>query len=134
MFGLFRRRPTLTRRASLGARPVRNPAVSWEKTEDGVQLKVPLKPGRAVRTFLRLLRFGARQKLPEYKTIELDETGAFVWEMCDGSRPVKDMVEAVARREKLAKREAEHSVALFLKMLAERKLLLLQVLMEEKKS
>lgn len=117
----------LTREQSLEARPVRNPAVTYEPAGDGARLTVPVVPGRWVSLLLRILRFGARPNFRPTRTVELDRIGAFVWELCDGSRTVRDLASALAAREKLSRREAEHSLALFLKMLAERGLLLLQV-------
>jgi len=117
----------LTREQSLQARPVRNPAVVTEATAGGARLTVPVVPGRWVSLLLRILKFGARPNFRPTRTIELDRVGAFVWELCDGSRTVKELASALAAHEKLPRREAEHSLALFLKMLAERRLLLLQL-------
>lgn len=121
------KQPSLSREQSLSARPVRNPAVRFEATPEGARLEVPVAPPRWVYILLRILRFGAKPNLRPTKVVELDRIGAFIWELCDGTRTVKDLATALAEREKLSRREAEHSLALFLKMLAERRLLLLEL-------
>jgi hypothetical protein len=106
---------------------VRNPAIPFEFTEEGARLEVPLRQSGAMRILFRIARFGARMPVREKKTVELDRIGAFIWERCDGEHSVKDLARELARRERMPAREAEHSLALFLKMLAERRLLLLGI-------
>ena len=52
--------------------------------------------------------------------MDLDPIGSYVWRLCDGARPVRDIILEVADRYQLARREAEISVGHYLKVLGER--------------
>jgi hypothetical protein len=54
---------------------------------------------------------------------KLDELGTAVYDMIDGVRTVEQLMDAFAGQFRLNKREAEVSVAAFLRMLAERKII-----------
>ena len=66
--------------------PVRN--IKWKKGKD--QLTVLLKPKLKYPFFTKYIL--PRLKNPYYK-VRLDPVGTFLWELCDGSRTVREMGE-----------------------------------------
>lgn len=133
---LLARKPALPREQSLALKPIRNPAVRWERAmgqettkengaengeEDGgagqVVLRVPLKTGGLSRLMTRWL------SMPGSKTIELDEFGGAVWEMCDGRHTVEQFIGHTCKTYQLNRRQAEVSVLAFMRMLMERRLI-----------
>lgn len=114
----LRKKPILTRDQALRARPVRNPLLEWEKSEDGeIRLLIPRRKDLLGRALCRMFR------APEHKEIVLDEVGSEIWELCDGERSVDAIVAATGKRHKITRRECETSVSMYLKMLGDRKLL-----------
>ncbi len=119
-------RPRVTRAEVLGACPVRNPVVAWERKVWGegrpalVLLRVPRRADRWGDTVARVFR------LPAFRNIELDEMGSDVWEMCDGTQTVEAVTRALCARYRLNRRQGEASVTAYLRMLAERRLLALR--------
>ncbi len=111
-------KPALSRQEALTARPVRNPLVEWEQTEDGeLLLKVPVEQ-RSLVIRWAILAF----RLPPVRHIQLDEVGAAVWGLCDGEHTVESIVQEMCKRTRMSRREVEASVSMFLKMLADRRL------------
>ena len=110
--------PTVDRKAIMNLRPLHNPLLKWEKHETGeLILCVPInKEGNIV---IRTL--SKWYKLQDERHVELDEVGAFVWELCDGGHTVESIVQKTGRHFKMDRREAEVSVPMFLQMLYERK-------------
>ncbi len=115
----------------MGARPVRNPVVNWERylppyAEGGdlppevVLLQVPRRADKWGNLVARFF------KLPAYRKIELDEMGSDVWEMCDGAATVETLTKAVCAKYHLNRRQGEASVTAYLRMLAERRLVALR--------
>ena len=117
---LLSRKPRLSREQALAARPLRLPSARFEESSTGARLKVPM---RAPKWGGWLLRFpdGAT------KTFELDSVGVFVWECCDGSTSVKQIILRLAKRYELNLREAEVSSLAFLQLLAKKGLIGMQV-------
>jgi len=111
--------PPIPLEVILASRPVRNPAVSWEKNEKGevvITIKLePSKPGL----------FSGFFREPKERKIILDAVGGFVWELMDGERTVSEIVERVSERFKLHRREAQASLLAYLQMLASRGLITL---------
>jgi hypothetical protein len=108
--------PTLNRRQSLDSIPVRNGGFVREaRAGGGIDLVI-----RGPRPKGLLSRF-----MPE--TIEqrfkLDELGTAVYDLIDGERTAEQVMNDFAGTYRLNKREAEVSVAAFLRMLAERKII-----------
>jgi hypothetical protein len=117
-----RKQPRFTKQEVLRALPVRNSLVEWEVNEAGeVLLKVPRRKDRVGRL---LSRFFAA---PDYKQILLDELGSDVWQLCTGANSVDTIIQAVARKYKLNRREVELSLSNYLKQLASRGLIGLQI-------
>ena len=123
--GLFRRRKQpwrLTREQALASRPMHHPEVIEHETDDGcVRLTLPTE-GKVRKRFWHWLMVP-----PAHRSVTLDEIGTVVWRSCDGERRVSDVVDLLARKYKLNRREGEQSTMAFMKQLMERALLLMQV-------
>ena len=114
----LRKKPNLTRDQALRARPTRNPVLEWERGEGGdIRLRIPRRKDAIARALCRMFR------APDYKEIVLDEVGSGIWELCDGGRSVDAIVAATCGKYKLTRRECETSVAAYLKMLGDRRLI-----------
>jgi len=111
----------ISREASLESRPVRNPALKVTRQEDDtVLLGVPSDPARWVRALAKLLRVKDRDM---ERSIGLDEIGTYVWDMCDGETPVRAMIGRFTKKYKLNRKEAEVSMAEYLRTLAKKGLI-----------
>ncbi|OYT31833.1 MAG: hypothetical protein B6U94_01670 [Thermofilum sp. ex4484_79] len=108
--------PIIPRDVFLRSKLVRNPNVQWEKKENGsvlLRIKLPKqKPGL----------FSGFVKQPEEKKIQLDEIGGYVWELADGTRTVDEVINLLAEKYKLHRREIEESFMIYLKTLMRRRL------------
>ena len=117
-------KPTTTRAQVLTAYPIRNSAVEWQrgegKNEGLVLLKIPRRPGRFANLTAKMLR------MPDSRGLELDEIGTDVWELCDGQHTIEQVTVAIVTKYKLNRRQAEASVTVYLKRLAERRLVALR--------
>ncbi|NJE30264.1 PqqD family protein [Thermococcus sp. 18S1] len=69
--------------------PVRNEKVELKKIEGRYYLLIPMDSK---------LDFLARRLHGDYRRIELDEIGAYAWELCDGRRTVKEIGKALKAR------------------------------------
>ena len=105
---------------ALAARPVVNEAVRVIAAvgEGPVRLEYPLVLPRWLG---RLLPAGRIARLR--RTLELDAMGTFVWNHIDGQRSVRQLAELVAERYRCLPREAEESVAIFIRELGRRNIL-----------
>jgi hypothetical protein len=96
---------------------MRNPTVSWQKSgQHDVEITIPhpksARGSLAARVFM----------IPEMKKYRLDEIGALVWILSDGEHTCKEIVEALCRRYKYVKREAELSLMSYMQTLSARNL------------
>lgn len=111
--------PPIPLEVILASKPIRNPAVEWEKTEKGeVVIKIKLEPSKPG-------LFSGFVKEPTERKIVLDKIGSFVWELMDGERTVSAIAEQVSERFKLHRREAQSSLLAYLQMLASKGLVAL---------
>lgn len=115
------------RNQSLSMRPVRNPfvrteAAGGEGEGGGAVLVIPVEKARRGRLVAWILRRLSRRPLPDGKRLELDEVGAFVWGLCDGTRTAREMIHDLAQRYHLNRRDAEASLVQFLRTLGQRNL------------
>ncbi|QDA30556.1 PqqD family protein [Thermococcus indicus] len=69
--------------------PVRNEKIELRKIEGRYYLLIPMDSK---------LDFLARRLHGDYRRIELDEMGAYTWELCDGRRTVKEIGKALKAR------------------------------------
>ncbi|MDQ2687068.1 MAG: PqqD family protein [Armatimonadota bacterium] len=123
----LRPKSPLDRGDMLALRPVRNPAVVWERRVEDLDdsdirtaatLMLPIRKDR----MSKILSFWFH--MPEGKTITLeDEISAELWEMCDGSNTVEQLVQHTCRSYKLNRRQGEVSVVTFMRMLTQRRLI-----------
>ena len=112
--------PTIDRRQSLDAVPVLNGGFVRETKPDGrIDLVI-----RGPRPRGWLSRFMPPEVEQRFK---LDELGTAVYGLIDGVRTVEQIMNGFAERFRLNKRETEISVAAFLRLLAERKIISLVI-------
>jgi len=116
--------PQLTREQILRAKLHRNEAAKWERNSDGtIRIHSVRTRGRGGRLLSLVLI------VPKVHTrnIDLDEIGSLVWEMCDGTKAVRQVRDAIVDRYKLHRREAEAALMEYLKQLMKRKLVGLEL-------
>lgn len=101
-------------------KPVRNPHVQYLVLEDGAAaLEAPLATqGRGW-----LGAMAKASKMPDTKKFELEPVGAFVWELCDGSHNFETISRKLRERFKMSRVESDASLAAFLQMLHDRRLI-----------
>lgn len=123
------RKPKLTRQQSLSAIPVRNEKIQVEMDDDigEASLIIPRRDDWWVRLMSKVFF------VPEFRKITLDELGTFVWNQCDGSTTVGEIIQRFAKRYKLERKEAELSMIAFLRQMVKKRLIGLAV-MESKAS
>jgi len=87
----------------------------WNDEQTQLILKIPTKrPGYLVPPISWVVR------PPAHRCIYLDQTGADLWEWCDGKRHVEDVIELFARKHNLTFHESRVSVTTYLKELVKR--------------
>lgn len=69
--------------------PVRNEKIELRKIDGKYYLLVPMDS---------MLDFLARKLHGDYRRIELDEVGAYIWGLCDGRRTVREIGKALKAR------------------------------------
>ena len=114
--------PTISRSEALDRIPVKNRQVSENRLESGeIVISYPV----TVRSFFSGLakRFGGQEVQTQIKKLQLDELGSFVWNLMDGKRSVRQLVQLFAQTHQLESREAEVSVTQFLRELGRRGLI-----------
>jgi len=107
--------------------------VKWEKNEKGeIKIIIPLKKIKEIREKAETDKRRKRKKPdlfsklfpePKEKQIQLDEIGSVVWELCDGNRTVKDIIDYLYEKYKLLPRESEISLNTYLNNLVKRGLM-----------
>ena len=107
-------------RRSMGARPRQAPRVS-AKERDGGGLMVTVLLARP--RWQRALGGPAAAE----RTFALDAVGRQVYEWCDGKARVKDLVARFTREKKVHPAEAETAVAMFLRTLAGKGLIVMEL-------
>lgn len=117
--------PPPTRTEALASIPGISPSINWQLLENGdilIEYPLQIKP-----FFLQLSkRFHKGQQQPApTKKLQLDKMGSMVWQMFDGKRQVKEIIQEVARESGLSLQEAEISVTTFLRQLGQRGVILL---------
>jgi hypothetical protein len=118
-----RRQKPLSREQSLGSIPLRNQAVRTERTDEGhARLVVPRRDAWWIRAFAKVFY------VPKNRRITLDEIGTYVWDQCDGEQNVRQIIQALCKRYRLHRKEAEVSVVAYLRQLAKRGLVGIAVL------
>ncbi len=117
--------PRLSRAAALLHRPAKSLHITESRLESGeVLLEYPL----TVRPWLAAVakRLGRSDQIVQTKKLQLDAMGTAVWDLVDGKRSVRRIVQIFAEDHRLENREAEVSVTSFIRELGQRGLLGLQ--------
>jgi hypothetical protein len=103
----------------LRCRPVKSAMISEQRLENGeVLIRYPV----AVRPWMAKLmqRFGRPADAVQVRKLQLDSLGTAVWDLIDGKRSVKEIIQAFAGAYRLQAREAEVSVTRFVRELGRR--------------
>ena len=122
---LFSKRPkgpTISRAEALDRIPVKNRQISENRLETGeVVIHYPV----TMRPFFTGLakRFVGQEAQIQIKKLQLDELGTSVWNLMNGDRSVRQLVEIFAETHQLEIREAEVSVTQFIRELGRRGLI-----------
>jgi hypothetical protein len=122
---LFRKKPVaprLSRREALDYKPAKSLQISEIRLETGeVVIEYPI----TVRPWIAAVakRLGGLQDQRQTKKLQLDSMGTFVWDLVDGKRSVRTIVQIFAKTHRLEKKEAEVSVTGFIRHLGQRGLL-----------
>ena len=117
--------PEIPRGEFLKMRPVRNPGLRWEKNEEGdLTLFIPVQQRQEQQKPKgKKRRKGLLSKLapaPTEKKIQLDRVGSIVWDLCDGERTMKDIVDHLQKEYKMLPSEAEVSLNAYFNQLSKR--------------
>ncbi|MGD9519560.1 MAG: PqqD family protein [Armatimonadota bacterium] len=105
----------LTRTQAMAARPIRNPSLAWHTNDEGIVVVTLPRREDATGKILSWLFM-----VPDSRPVSLDQIGTRVWNLCDGEHSVHDIAAALAEEHKITLREAEVSLAEFLRMLGKR--------------
>lgn len=122
---LFRKKPAaprLSRREALEYKPAKSVQISEIRLETGeVVIEYPM----AVRPWIAAVakRLGKFQGQRQTKKLQLDSMGTFVWDLVDGKRSVRTIIQIFAKTHRLENKEAEVSVTSFIRQLGQRGLL-----------
>ena len=123
---VFKKKPVtghMTRLEALAYKPVTSTQITETRLETGeVVLEYPLAVRPLVAAVAR--RLGkSQQDMVQIKKLQLDVLGTSVWDLVDGKRSVRRMIQIFAETHRLEKREAEVSVTQFIRELGQRGLL-----------
>lgn len=111
--------PQIVRSEFLKIRPIRNPRLRWEKNEsEVVTVIIPLENPNEKKEMKKKRK--KKPSPPKEKRIQLDALGSIVWEMCDGEKTVKDIVDTLFEKYKLLPSESEVSLNTYFNQLAKR--------------
>jgi len=119
------RDPQVSRAAALKCRPAKSLHITESRLETGeVFLEYPL----TVRPWLAAVakRLGKSRDVVQIKKLQLDAMGTAVWDLVDGHRSVRRIVQIFAETHRLDNKEAEVAVTSFIRELGQRGLLGLQ--------
>ncbi len=114
--------PTISRAEALNRIPVKNIQITEERLETGeilIGYPVTIRP-----LFASLVkRFGGSEKQVQTKKLQLDTLGSSVWDLLDGKRSVRQLIQIFAETHQLQPREAEVAVTQFIRELGRRGLI-----------
>ncbi len=112
-------KPRLSRTAALECCPAKSIDVTELRLDSGdVILEYPL----TVRPWLASLarRLGGPSDTSQTKKLQLDAMGTAVWDLVDGRRSVRRIIQIFAKQHRLDNKEAEVSVTSFIRELGKR--------------
>lgn len=123
---VFKKKPTagaINRAEALARKPVKSRHVAETRLETGeVLLEYPLAVRPMVAAVARHLG-KSPEDLTQIKKLQLDALGTSVWDLVDGKRSVRRLIQIFAETHRLDNREAEVSVTQFIRELGQRGLL-----------
>jgi hypothetical protein len=123
--GLFKKHrevPKISRDRALKCKPVKNIQVTETRLKTGVvMLTYPVGTRPWVAALIK--RFSGAVQKPVTKRLELDTLGSAVWDLLDGNRSVKQVIQEFSKTYRLHSTEAETSVTQFLRLLGKRGLI-----------
>jgi hypothetical protein len=114
--------PTISRAEALDRIPVKNIQITEDRLETGeILIRYPV----TIRPFFSTLvkRFGGPEQQVQTKKLQLDTLGTSVWDLLDGKRSVRQLIQIFAETHQLQPREAEVAVTQFLRELGRRGLI-----------
>ena len=112
----------LSRAEALEYTPVKSRQISEIRLESGeVIIEYPLNVRPWIAAVAR--RLGGPQDRKQTKKLQLDAMGTSVWDLVDGKRSVRMIIQIFAKAHRLENREAEVSVTSFIRQLGQRGLL-----------
>jgi len=112
----------LSRAEALEYTPVKSRQISEIRLESGeVVIEYPLRVRPWIAAVAR--RLGGPQDRKQTKKLQLDAMGTSVWDLVDGKRSVRIIIQIFAKAHRLENKEAEVSVTSFLRQLGQRGLL-----------
>ena len=111
----LKKRPDVDRGKVLKAFPLRNQLITWEMDDKGeASLVIPQKEKLWIKLTSKIFM------LPDKRVVVLDSIGAFVWQLCDGKHTISQIINALQKKHRLTRKEAETSLFTFIKMLGKR--------------
>jgi hypothetical protein len=116
------KRPKISRAEALNRIPVKNVQITEDRLETGEALiGYPV----TIRPFFSSLvkRFGGTEEQVQTKKLQLDSLGSSVWDLLDGKRSVRQLIQIFAETHQLQPREAEAAVTQFIRELGRRGLI-----------
>jgi hypothetical protein len=114
--------PAISRAEALDRIPVKNVQITEDQLETGeVLIGYPV----TMRPFFATLvkRFGGPEEQVQTKKLQLDTLGSSVWDLLDGKRSVRQLIQIFAETHQLQPREAEVAVTQFIRELGRRGLI-----------
>ena len=114
--------PTISRSEALNRIPSKNIQITEQRLETGeVLISYPV----TIRPFFASLvrRFGGSEEQVQTKKLQLDSLGSSVWDLLDGKRSVRQLINMFAETHQLQPREAEVAVTQFIRELGRRGLI-----------
>lgn len=112
----------ITREEALKSTPVKSAEVKEERLETGeVLLTYPVTIRPWIGGLIR--QFGGDADRVQLKKLHLDELGTAVWDLMDGRRSVRRVIQGFAGKYQLHIKEAEVAVTRFLRELGRRGLI-----------
>jgi len=122
VFEKKRKKPQINRAEALKCTPVISAKVVEDRLESGaviIRYPVTIRPFFA--TWVK--RFGGPDNDIQTKELQLDELGSAVWDLLDGKRSVRQLIQIFAETHQLQFREAEVAVTQFIRELGRRGLI-----------
>ena len=114
--------PAISRAEALDRIPAKNVQITEDRLETGEVLigyRVTIRPFFA--TLVK--RFGGPEEQVQTKKLQLDTLGSSVWDLLDGKRSVRQLIQIFAETHQLQPREAEVAVTQFIRELGRRGLI-----------